>query len=226
LSGNVDPTQQSTIAAYVGAFRAFLNDPNQLTGETAFSEAAIGNLSRPYFPDGQANTPNGPLSRPIALIDASRHTGPWSPFSDGLQTDLVVTDVVEGLAPSDAPHQCTFLKPYAPPNTPPPPRASTGPNRMQNGMQIFSGSVPVYRGNALVGAIGISGDGTDQDNLVAFLGLYNAGVRVSTIGEAPAGVRSDQIVVNVGGNATRLRYVNCPVAPFVDSSTQSVCDGK
>jgi hypothetical protein len=92
-------------------------------------------------------------------------------------------------------------------------------------MQIFAGAVPIYRGNSLIGAVGISGDGIDQDDMISFLGLYNGGQRVGTIGEAPAGVRADQIVVAVGAGV-RLRYVNCPFAPFLDTSDQNVCDGK
>jgi hypothetical protein len=93
-----------------------------------------------------------------------------------------------------------------------------------NGIQIFPGSVPIYRGSVLVGAIGVSGDGIDQDDMVAFLGLANAGkVLNSGIANAPAARRADNIVPQ--GQGTRLRYVNCPQAPFNDSSEQNVCAG-
>ncbi len=49
--------------------------------------------------------------------------------------------------------------------------AGTDP-RIANGIQIFPGSVPIYRGDTLVGGIGVSGDGVDQDDMVAFLGLH------------------------------------------------------
>ena len=39
-----------------------------------------------------------------------------------------------------------------------------------NGLQIFPGSVPLYKNGRLVGAIGISGDGVDQDDLIAAMG--------------------------------------------------------
>lgn len=91
-------------------------------------------------------------------------------------------------------------------------------------MQIFPGGVPIYRGSTLVGAIGVSGDGIDQDDMTAFLGLQNASIRVGGINLPPAAVRSDQIIVPVpGGNQVRLRFVGCPFAPFVDSSEQNVC---
>lgn len=92
-------------------------------------------------------------------------------------------------------------------------------------MQIFPGSVPVYRGNVLIGGVGVSGDGIDQDDMIGFLGLNNAGKRVGSLGNAPTAIRADQIVVNLGNESVRLRYVNCPVAPFLDTSTQDVCSG-
>lgn len=208
---------QADIANFVGLFRTFLADPAQLTGKTAFSTRAIGNLSRPYFPDGQLNTPNGPLSRAINEFNI---------FSTGLQSALALSNIlqhvafVDGLLP-DTSAQCTYVKPYAPPNTPP-----TGPNRLQNGLQIFAGGEPIYRGNQLVGAIGVSGDGTSQDDMIGFLGIFQAGQNVGSIGEAPAGIRADQIGVTIAGQTSRLLYVSCPAAPFVNSNQQNVCDGK
>ena len=96
---------------------------------------------------------------------------------------------------------------------------------MQNGLQIFAGAVPVYRGNVMVGAIGISGDGIDQDDMIAFLGTNNASVRLGgSITNAPVAIRADQVVVPVGAGA-RLRYVSCPFAPFLDSNANNVCQG-
>ena len=95
---------------------------------------------------------------------------------------------------------------------------------MPNGIQIFAGSVPVYRNGQLVGAIGVSGDGIDQDDMVGFLGLANAGTALGNgIANAPAALRADTIVPQ--GTGTRLRYVNCPQAPFNDSTEQNVCAG-
>lgn len=60
--------------------------------------------------------------------------------------------------------------------------------------------------------------------MISFLGAHNAGVRVGGIGNAPASIRADQLLV--GPTSTRLRYVSCPFAPFLDSSDQNVCQGK
>ena len=100
----------------------------------------------------------------------------------------------------------------------------TGLARAKNGIQIFPGAVPIYRGNTLVGAIGVSGDGVDQDEMIAFLGLANAGKMLANgIANAPQALRADNL--RPGGTGTRLRYVQCPQAPFNDSSEQNVCAG-
>lgn len=192
----------SPISAYVTTVRSFLGKPAALTGDMAFTDRAGGNLSRPFFPDGIDGHANGPFSKPYAS---------WSPFSDGLQLDLVnnailahVTYVLGGGA--DVGNNCTTL------------------TRLPNGMQTFPGSVPVYRGSTLIGGVGVSGDGVDQDDMVAFLGLYNAGVTLGTINNAPPAIRADTI--NVPGYNVNLRYVNCPQTPFLDSSEQNVCAGR
>jgi hypothetical protein len=95
--------------------------------------------------------------------------------------------------------------------------------RLANGLQIFPGSVPVFRGDTLVGGIGVSGDGVDQDDMIAFLGLHNAGVSLGgAIGNAPPERRADRLTPR----GVRLRFVQCPQAPFLDTSETSVCDGK
>lgn len=195
--------------------RDFLDDSDALTGAFAFADRSGGNLARPYFPDGQLGTINGPLSLPI---------NEWSPFATGLQASLIKDNVLEhatfvvGGINTDTARRCTFL----------PPVSSTEPNqnRLQNGIQIFPGSVPIYRGNTLVGGIGVSGDGIDQDDMISFLGLHNAGLRLGTINNAPAEIRADQIEVAVGSDSVRLRYISCPFNPFLDTAEQNVCAGK
>ena len=99
----------------------------------------------------------------------------------------------------------------------------TNLTRIANGFQIFPGSVPFYRGSVLIGGIGVSGDGIDQDDMVSFLGLHNAGLALGTgVGNAPAGIRAD----NLAPGGARLRYVNCPFKPFIGSNAQNVCSGK
>jgi uncharacterized protein GlcG (DUF336 family) len=207
---SADP--QANVSDYVARVRAFLNDPAALTGSTAFADRPIGLLARPYFPDGQVGTPNGPLSRPIADFNV---------FSTGLQSALIVGNLaehigfVQGTVPTDTATRCTQL----------PDIGGTGQNRLQNGIQIFPGGVAIYRGNTLVGAIGISGDGIDQDDMIAFLGLYNGGRRAGTIGHADPAIRISQKSFPTADGGF-LPYVQCPFAPFIDTSDQNVCQGK
>jgi uncharacterized protein GlcG (DUF336 family) len=212
LSNNnaANPTVRADIRNYVPLARAFFNDPAALTGQFAFSDRANGNVSRPYFPDGELGRPPGAFSRPIAE---------FNPFSTGLQSALILENVLQHVTfiltgVGDTPAQCT---------------ANPNPGRLANGIQIFPGSVPVYRGNTLVGGIGVSGDGIDQDDMISFLGAHNAGVRLGTVGNAPTAIRADNIVVPVAGasgGGVRLRWVNCPFNPFIGTNEQNVCQGK
>jgi uncharacterized protein GlcG (DUF336 family) len=214
LDGGLVVLRKEPLAQYVTAVRSFLGLPNALAdGAIAFSDRAGGNMSRPYFPDGIAGNPPGPFSKPA---------GEWSPFSTGLQLDLVYNALIQhvgftqGLVP-DAPQNCTgvdgFDNGFALSGVIP---------ALANGTQIFPGSVPIYRGATLVGAIGVSGDGVDQDDMIAFLGVHEAAQVLGSIGNAAATIRADTLAPQ----GTHLRYVNCPVAPFLASDEQNVCAGK
>ena len=202
----------AAIPPFVTAFRGFLNDPGALTGATAFSGRAVGNLSRPNFPDGEVGRPPGPLSVPEAS---------FSIFSTGLQSRLVTPDIIAhveyvlGARPADVPQSCS-RSPVVP---------ATGRNRINNGLTLFAGGVPIYRGGQLVGAIAASGDGDDQSDMIAFLGLYNAGQKLGTLGPPSPTIRSDQIVVPLPGGSQRLTFIACPFAPFVGTDQQNVCRG-
>jgi len=198
---------------YVAAVRTFLGDPSALTGNVAFSLRAIGNLSRPWFPDGEVGRPPGPLSIPFERFNI---------FSTGLQSRLITPDIlahvnfVLGASAADVPRSCTRL-----------PEVRPGLNRVNNGLTLFAGGVPIYRAGRLVGAIASSGDGNDQSDMIAFLGLYNAGIRLNgAIGHADPDRRSDRVEIPVGSTTTRLRYVLCPFNPFVGTNEQNVCQGK
>ena len=212
---NADGSASGTtivIGDYVTAARSFLGSPTALAdGAFAFADRSGGNLSRPFFPDGLNGNVNGPFSKPFSA---------WSPFSTGLQLDLafnqLVTHVLHVLDPvmnPDTDQNCTGTI------------AAIGTStivQLANGLQIFPGSVPIYRGSTLVGGIGVSGDGVDQDDMVAFLGLHEAGQVLGTINNAPSAMRADKLTPQ----GTRLRYVQCPQSPYIDSSAAQVCDGK
>jgi len=163
-------------AAGFGAFvdRAAA-DGLKLDGSIAFTDRANGFLHRPFFPDGINDTAAGPFSTPITE---------WSPFNDGLQLEIIKANLVSVITPPFVPlFQCTSIPGLA------------------NGIQVFPGSVPLYKNGVLVGAIGISGDGVDQDDLIGAAGANGY--------SAPAEIRSDQVFVR----GVRLPFLKFPRSP-------------
>jgi uncharacterized protein GlcG (DUF336 family) len=200
-------TDPGTFADYITRSQSLIGDGHVFGDGLAWSEVAIGNIARPFYPDGIDGNPPGSFSLPFATR--------WSVFSTGLQTDLIVADIVRGTtgaAPPAAGCAATDVN-----GNPELPVQSGGKTELADGMQIFSGSVPIYRGNTLVGGIGVSGDGIQQDSLISFLGVQDG---PPTLNNAPAAIRIDQLQLPDG---TRLRYSNCPFAPFLDSSVQNPC---
>jgi uncharacterized protein GlcG (DUF336 family) len=206
----------SHLTDYVSRLRSFLGVPTALAdGAYAFTDRAGGNMARPFFPDGVDGNPPGPFSFPLSQ---------WSPFHVGQQLDLVYNRVTMHVAfYLQQAGLSVSLGGIVLPALPDVAQNCTGIARLPNGIQIFPGSVPIYRGNKLIGGIGVSGDGVDQDDMVSFLGLNNAGVALAgEIGNAPIGIRADQLAPQ----GTHLRYVECPMAPFLDTNDANVCEGK
>ena len=150
-------------------------DGVKLDGSVAFSDRAQGFLERPFFPDGIDDTENGPFSVPFE---------DFSPFNDGLQLDLLLGAIGK------------FVKTGAFSSN-----DCTGIPSLANGIQIFPGSVPLYKNGRLVGAVGVSGDGVDQDDLISSMG--SAGF------EAPLDIRTDRVFVR----GVRLPFVKFPRHP-------------
>jgi uncharacterized protein GlcG (DUF336 family) len=76
------------------------------------------------------------------------------------------------------------------------------PNKnLPNGITIFPGGFPLYRNGQLIGAIGISGDGVDQDDIVSASGTHDF--------LAPEAIRADQVVFR----GARLPYAKFPRDP-------------
>ncbi|MCB2011082.1 MAG: heme-binding protein [Geminicoccaceae bacterium] len=200
IQGLAANSQGVSFADYVTAADAFLSR-TAFDGTIAFSSRGIGNLSRPFFPDGQNGKPNGPLSVPFFE---------WSPFRTGLQVDAGLDILLQhaGFIASGSGDVAA---------------GCVGGALLGNGLQIFSGGVPIFRNGVHVGAIGVSGDGIDQDDMTAFLGVHRAGLALgSGIGNADPAIRNSRLRPR---NVT-LRYVQCPYTPFLGSNAQNVCDGK
>jgi uncharacterized protein GlcG (DUF336 family) len=213
LNGDLTVLRNEPLGQYVTDLRTFTGLPTMLAdGQSAITSRAIGNLARVFYPDGIDGNPSGPLAKPM---------GEWSVFSTGIQLDLAYNAVVHhvgfvlGLVP-DVTTNCTGDTGAGGGFTTSSPIAG-----LANGIQIFPGSAPVYRDRQLVGAVGVSGDGVDQDDMIAFLGLQDAVDRLGSITQAPADLRADQLLPS----GARLRYISCPQAPFLDSNESEPCRG-
>lgn len=183
-----DTSTKLTAAGFGSYVSRAAADGLGLNGTVAFAERSFGFLHRPFFPDGINGTAAGPFSREI--VD-------WSPFNVGLQLDLSLTAIVSPPPPicrgavyskwtMIAPCPCTTIP------------------ELKNGIQTFAGGMPLFRGSTFVGAIGVSGDGIDQDDLIAAGGAANFA--------APAAIRADNIFVR----GVRLPFVKFPPRPFLD----------
>jgi uncharacterized protein GlcG (DUF336 family) len=214
-----------SFASYAAALQNFFSGAT-LPPDTAFSSTAVGGLGQPFYPSAQNGNSPGPLSR---------NFDSWSIFSTGFQTDSILAATaaslcrqVPGVRPVlaqalgiplddlDDPEECL------PPETI---TSCTNPDldAIDLGILLFPGGFPIYRGDQLIGGVGVSGDGVEQDDLIAFLGLHNAGVSAGTgFGNAPRNLRVD----NLNAQGVRVRYARCALSPFLDvPSTQDACAG-
>jgi uncharacterized protein GlcG (DUF336 family) len=137
----------------------------------AFSSRTVGFLAQQFFPPGIANTSPGPF------YGLQERFSLLPPKSAG------ITNILNGVALED-----DEVLTNANPNVP-------------NGITIFPGGFPLYKSGVLVGAIGVSGDGIDQDDIIAAAG---------TVGFLPpGGIRAD----NMQYRGARLPYAKFPRNP-------------
>lgn len=153
------------------------------TNGIAYSTRAVGFLAESFYPPGIDGTAPGPFSG-LQEIFSLLQAGVTNPLN-GVS--------IQGSTLQGAPLTLTGSLPSVPLAAPDP--------RLPNGITIFPGGFPLYRNGVMIGAIGVSGDGVDVDDMVSAWG---------TVGfEAPPGIRSDQ--VNYRG--TRLPYAKFPRNP-------------
>ncbi len=148
--------------------------------DLAMTTRAVGFLSQRYYPPG---------------IDRDSQGNPTQPGP------LWMTTPIPGILIGDATnfdfeYQRRFIPPPPPPGVAAMPQAPYG-----NGITIFPGGIPLYKNGVFAGAIGISGDGVDQDDLIAAAGAVGF--------EPPTAIRCDQIIYR----NVRLPYTKFPRRP-------------
>jgi len=142
------------------------------TDSVAFSCRAMGFMAQGFFPPGILAAPRGPLSNEAHLIaGAFPLPGQVLALQDALSVPLF----------------------FGPGGVCEPPIVT----ELANGITVFPGGVPVYKGGRLVGAIGVSGDGVDQDDFIAQAG--------GELFPPPAGVRCDEVAESLAVATLRAR---------------------
>jgi uncharacterized protein GlcG (DUF336 family) len=138
----------------------------------AYSCRTVGFLAQSLYPPGIVHTVPGPF---LGMQENFSLLGLAAPL---LPTG--VTNILNGV--------------YFTTNSPS--LASPDPN-LPNGITIFPGGFPLYRHGKLIGAIGVSGDGVDQDDIIAASGTIS--------NPPPASIRADHM---------RFRGARLPYAKF------------
>ena len=164
-------------------------DGIRFNGGIAWSSRGIGFLARPTFPDGIDNNPNGPFSKPIGI---------WSPFNIGLQLAPNLPFLGALVAASNANPNLDVRAVLSGQTMQPPCTMLPG---VQSGFMMFAGGASLYKNGAIVGAIGISGDGIDQDDFISQAGALGF--------DPPESIRCNSLFVR----GVRLPYVKLPSFP-------------
>ncbi|MGI9456094.1 MAG: GlcG/HbpS family heme-binding protein [Aeoliella sp.] len=146
---------------------------------TAFTNRTFRYLSTAFFPSG--------VGEP----------GPFSILNDPGVNPATAENLVDN-QPADADdHQSVLgFDAFNPGSNFHEPVAASG---FQNGVVFFPGSTPLYKNGQLVGGLGISGDGVDQDDVVTFSA---AGDMLPRGANQPGVIRADQVFLD----GVRLPY--------------------
>ncbi|MBM4254400.1 MAG: hypothetical protein FJ147_00720 [Deltaproteobacteria bacterium] len=91
-----------------------------------------------------------------------------------------------------------FRSLYIPDTITPCTQGTQAPNPNQSGIVFFPGSLPLYRNGEIIGGLGISGDGVEQDDFVTAAGAVGF--------EPPDKIRADQFFIR----GARLAYLKFP----------------
>jgi uncharacterized protein GlcG (DUF336 family) len=84
-----------------------------------------------------------------------------------------------------------------------------------SGIVFFPGSLPLYKSGVLVGGLGVSGDGVDQDDFVT-AGAVNAACGLG----GPCGVPDFQAPTNIRADQVVIKNVRLPYQKFPRNPTQ------
>jgi uncharacterized protein GlcG (DUF336 family) len=153
---------------------AYYADPTQLQAidevpgvpdGAALTSRTFRYLAEPFFPEGIDGAPPGPFS-----IFQDKQNDPHTGLQAGPRKPPSSYQSVQGYNAFNP--DTNFHQPIT--------AANLG---NQNGVVLFPGSVPLYKNGVLVGGLGVSGDGVDQDDVVTALAKMGY--------EAPVNLQAD-----------------------------------
>jgi uncharacterized protein GlcG (DUF336 family) len=179
-------TSDATIFSYDVAAQKARTALYFSNNQMALSSRTVGFLAQGTYPPGIDGTSPGPYGPPTYGASNAKFGLPGQPLFTPPRAGFCLQDKYSfsptGLFGTGNPIPAT-----GPPNA-----------FVPNGITVFPGGFPLYRHGQLIGAVGVSGDGVDQDDLIS---------ASATVGfEAPASIRADQFTFR---NA-RLPYAKFP----------------
>jgi uncharacterized protein GlcG (DUF336 family) len=146
-------------------------------------------------------TPEPPAGKGWAVSARTLSYGGQPIFPPGIDLDrAAVPGPFFPLFVYDSKHPCT--------EGPGPTRGGDRSFLNQSGIVWFPGSAPLYRGDKVIGGLGVSGDGVEQDDYVSLLGSEGF--------HPPASLRVDRsAITDDRGHAVRLPYLKLPRNPEI-----------
>jgi uncharacterized protein GlcG (DUF336 family) len=159
------------------AWQGFPTDPTGQNRGIALTTRTLGFLSQPFYPPGIGGT----FSQAEYIAALPNFTPAQGNTAPGPLYNLALLNQLPGQVDRWG--------------------NETADPGYQNGLTFFPGSVPLYKNGQLVGALGVSGDGVEQNDLIAFEG--GAGF------EPPPELRID----NFEFDGVKLPYLKFPETP-------------
>jgi uncharacterized protein GlcG (DUF336 family) len=176
--GNDGTNFSYDVAAQKARTAAFFSDDTH-----AFSATAIGFMSQKFFPAGIEEQQQGPLF--LLQNELNQALAPI-PSAPGASLATIIANALAPLTLSSVlsgPFDGVAGNPAV--GIPFPVAGLPGGFTLGNGITIFPGGFPLYKDGHLVGGIGVSGDGVNQDDLMSFTGANGY--------EAPEQIRADSL---------------------------------
>jgi uncharacterized protein GlcG (DUF336 family) len=188
-------TNDATIFSYDVAAQKARTALYFSNNQMALSSRTVGFLAQGTYPPGIDGTSPGPYGPPTYGVSNKKFGLPGQPLFPPPRIGFCLQDKYSfsptGLFGTGDPI----------PANPGPDPATPGiaPNQfLPNGITVFPGGFPLYRHGQLIGAVGVSGDGVDQDDLIS---------ASATVGfEAAPTIRADQFTFR----GARLPYAKFP----------------